>query len=59
MADESTDVATKEQMALCVRHVDENATVFEDSIGFVEMEKVDAEAISTDLHVDATTRFNT
>jgi hypothetical protein len=25
----------------------------------VEMEKVDAEAISTDLHVDATTRFNT
>jgi hypothetical protein len=28
MADESTDVATKEQMALCVRHVDENATVF-------------------------------
>ena len=47
MADESTDVATKEQMALCVRHVDENATVFEDSIGFAEMEKVDAEAIST------------
>jgi hypothetical protein len=44
MADESTDVATKEQMALCVRHVDENATVFEDSIGFVEMEKEDAEA---------------
>ena len=47
MAYESTDVATKEQMALCVRHVDEKATVFEDFIGILEMGKVDAEAIST------------
>lgn len=47
MAYESTDVATKEQMALCVGHVDEKATVFEDFIGFLEMGKVDAEAIST------------
>ena len=47
MADESTYVATKEQMTLYVRHVDDKATVFEDFIGFVEMEKVDAEAIST------------
>jgi hypothetical protein len=42
MAYESTDVATKEQMTLCVRHVDEKATVFEDLIGFLKMEKVDA-----------------
>jgi hypothetical protein len=39
MAYESTDVATKEQMALCVRHVDEKATVFEDFIGFWRWEK--------------------
>ncbi|CAC5376291.1 unnamed protein product [Mytilus coruscus] len=35
MADESTDVGTKEQMALCIRYVDRTATVFEDFIGFI------------------------
>jgi hypothetical protein len=34
-------------MTLCGRHVDEKATVFEDLIGFLKMEKVDAKAIST------------
>ncbi|CAC5397877.1 unnamed protein product [Mytilus coruscus] len=47
MADESTDVGTKEQMALCIRYVDRTATVFEDFIGFIEMEKVNAESIAT------------
>ncbi|VDI82425.1 Hypothetical predicted protein [Mytilus galloprovincialis] len=47
MTDESTDVGTKEQMALCIRYVDRTATVFEDFIGFIEKEKVDAESIAT------------
>ncbi|CAG2241502.1 unnamed protein product [Mytilus edulis] len=34
-------------MALCIRYVDRTATVFEDFIGFIEMEKVDAESIAT------------
>ncbi|CAC5419177.1 unnamed protein product [Mytilus coruscus] len=47
MTDESADVGTKEQMALCIRYVDRTATLFEDFIGFIEMEMVDAESIAT------------
>ncbi|CAC5409045.1 unnamed protein product [Mytilus coruscus] len=46
MAAESTDVGKKEQMALCIRCVEKNATVFEGFIGFIEMEKVDSESIA-------------
>ena len=39
MADESTDVGAKEQMSVCVRHVDKQGNVNEDIIGFVELQK--------------------
>ena len=50
MADECFDVATLEQMAICIRFVDgygEDFKVREEFIGFVEMEKLDAETISS------------
>ena len=52
MADECTDVATIEQMALCIRCVGntgEDFEVREDFIGFVDLEKTDAESISSGI----------
>ena len=50
MADECIDVATIEQMAICIRFVDsygEDFKVREEFIGFVELEKLDAQTISS------------
>ena len=55
MADECTDVATIEQMALCLRFVENTGTVGkeyevrEEFIGMVELEKTDAESIFTGI----------
>ncbi|VDI24426.1 Hypothetical predicted protein [Mytilus galloprovincialis] len=49
MADECTDVANLEQMAVCIRFVDVKSIVNEDFIGFVPLDKVDAASISTAL----------
>ena len=46
MADECTDIATIEQMAICVRFVGNDYCVREEFIGFIGLEKVDAESIS-------------
>lgn len=49
MADESTDVSTKEQMAICIRYVESDGFEFqvrEEFVGFVELESTDAESIS-------------
>ena len=47
MADECTDVANLEQMAVCIRFVDPNNIVNEEFIGFIPLDKVDAASITT------------
>jgi hypothetical protein len=47
MADECTDVANLEQMAVCIRFVDANNIVNEECIGFIPLDKVDAASITT------------
>ena len=42
MVDESSDVSKREQVAFCVRSVDEDLHSHEDFIGLYEMEKTDA-----------------
>ena len=49
MADECTDVANLEQMAVCIRFVDANNIVNEEFIGFIPLDKVDATSITTAL----------
>lgn len=49
MADECTDAGTKEQMSVCFRFVDKKGEVYEDFVGFVELDKVDADSISAAL----------
>ena len=53
MADESTDVSTLEQMSICLRFVDEShphqPEVREEFIGFVQLEKTDADSISKSI----------
>ena len=47
LADETTDTATIEQLALCVRYLkDEEKTIQEEFLGFVELKKQNAETIS-------------
>lgn len=49
MVDECADVAALEQMAICIRFVDESSPkveVREEFLGFVELEKADAKSIS-------------
>ena len=49
MADECTDVANLEQMAVRIRFVDANNIVNEEFIGFIPLDKVDAASITTAL----------
>jgi hypothetical protein len=49
MADECTDVANLEQMAVCIRFVDANNIVNEEFIGFIPLDKVAAASINTAL----------
>ena len=55
MADECVDSSTIEQMSLCIRYVERIGTsgddfeVREEFIGFVELEKADAESISSKI----------
>lgn len=46
MADECTDVANLEQMAICIRFAEESNVISEEFIGFVALEKVDAASIT-------------
>ena len=49
MADECTDVATLEQMSMCIRFVDESHSdpqVREEFVGFVQLDSTDAAFIS-------------
>lgn len=47
MADECTDSATHEQMSLCLRFFDDASEVREEFIGFVQLESVNAESITS------------
>ena len=49
MADECTDVATIEQMSVCIRFVDDKPEVCEEFLGFVRLDGTNAESISTSL----------
>lgn len=49
MADECTDIATIEQMSICIRFVDDKPEVGEAILGFVKLDCTDAESISTSL----------
>ena len=49
MADECTDVATIEQMSVCIRFVDDKPEVREEFLGFVKLGRTDAESISSSL----------
>lgn len=46
IVDETTDVSTREQVAMCVRHVDDNLTISEDFIGLYESSETDAATIT-------------
>ncbi len=49
MADECTDVATIEQMSICIRFVDDKPEVREEFLGFVKLDSADAVTISASL----------
>jgi len=45
LADEGTDISNLEQLSFCVRSVDENFDVFEDFVGFYEIENIKSDTI--------------
>ena len=46
-ADETTDVSVTEQLSLCVRYIDQSTVeVCEDFLGYMRLEKCDAESIA-------------
>ena len=57
MVDECTDASNTEQMVFCLRYVDDNLEVHEDTLGFYNLERTDAAYIMTVLQ-DTLLRFN-
>lgn len=49
MADESADIAGKEQLSIGVRYVTQTYDIKEEFLGFVELQKLNAEAIATSI----------
>ena len=49
MADETQDCSTIEQLSICVRYINGIGEICEDFIGFVKLEKTDANSISEKL----------
>ncbi len=49
MADETQDCSTLEQLSICVRYVNSVGEICEDFLGFVKLEKMDAESIANAL----------
>ena len=45
MADDSTDVSNKEQLAICLRHVDHNLVAHEEFIGFYHIPNIFSDTI--------------
>ena len=57
MADECTDVANKEQFAVCIRWVDESLTDHEDVIGMYNVDTIDANTLTAAIR-DVLLRMN-
>ena len=53
--DDNQDCSTCEQVSLCIRHVEEN-DVGEDFLGFVQIEKMDAQTIANIILSSVTSR---
>ena len=49
LADETQDCSTTEQLSICVRYVSNVGEVCEDFIGFIKLEKIDAQSIADTL----------
>ena len=57
IVDETTDISHKEQVSICIRHVNENFQIHEDFIGLYATACTDAEALSKIIK-DALLRMN-
>ena len=57
MVDECTDASNTEQMVFCLRYVDDNLEVHEETLGLYHLELTDAANITTVLQ-DILLRFN-
>ena len=57
IVDETTDISSKEQVTMCIRHVDNNWNVFEDFIGMYATNRTDA-ATLTQVISDILLRLN-
>ena len=49
MADETQDCSTTEQLSICVQYIKPVGEIYEDFLGFVKLEKMDAENIANAL----------
>ena len=49
MADETQDCSTTEQLSICVRYVSDGGEISEDFVGFVKLQKMDAQSIADTL----------
>ena len=47
MTDDCTDVSNKEQLAICLRHVDDNLVAHEEFIGFYHIPNILSDAIES------------
>ena len=45
MVDDTTDVSATEQMSICIRFLDSNMEVCEESLGFVKLTKMDVQSV--------------
>ena len=57
IADETMDIARKEQLCVALRWVDDRFEVFEDTLGLVQLDETNAECITAAI-IDALTRCN-
>lgn len=49
LADETTDISTKEQLTICVRYISENNMLKEDFLQFFEIESLTGEALANSI----------
>lgn len=49
LADETTDISTKEQLSICVRYIDEQNMLHEDFLEFFEIERLTGDALANSI----------
>lgn len=49
LADETTDISTKEQLSICVRYIDEQNMLHEDFLQFFEIESLTGDALANSI----------